>query len=393
MRQRRNRFTSHVVSVCSLVVLAGLASAGEPIAAPPDLADGLVVATPAAAGLLPEPLAALEIGIADGGFQRVTSVLLAVQGQLVYEAYFNGAGRDDLHDVRSASKSITSLLIGQAIAEGKIAGVEARLFDFFPERAVVENPDPRKRLVTLEDLLTMSSLFECDDENSFSRGNEERMYVIEDWLGFLLDLPIKGFAPWQPKPEDAPFGRSFAYCTAGVTALGAVLERATGEKLPAFAARTLFGPLGIEKVTWQSSPLGLTQAGGGARLRSRDLLKLGLLVLERGRWQGRQVIAGPWIDTATAAHVQATDTDTYGYLFWRRDFDSGGRSFPAVYMSGNGGNKVVVFPAARVVAVITTTFYNSRGMHQQSDRILRDHLLAALPASSDGGNQGAASTR
>ncbi len=343
MRQCRNRFTAYFVSVCSLFALPSLAGAAGPTVAPPDLADGLVVAAPVAAGLGAEPFESLEKAVADGALQRVTSVLLAVHGRLVYEGYFNGAGRDDLHDVRSAAKSITSLLVGQAIAEGKIAGVEARLFDFFPERTAVENPDPRKRLVTLEDLLTMSSLFECDDENSFSRGNEERMYVIEDWLGFLLDLPIKGFAPWQPKPQDSPYGRSFAYCTAGVTALGAVLERATGEKLPAFAARTLFEPLGIERVAWLSSPLGLTQAGGGARLRSRDLLKLGLLVLERGRWQGRQVIAEPWIETATAAHVQATDTDTYGYLFWRRDFESGGRSFPAVYMSGNGGNKVVVF--------------------------------------------------
>jgi CubicO group peptidase (beta-lactamase class C family) len=361
---------------------------------PPQLADGLDVQPSAAAHLDLHLLNELGERIRDNTFQRITSVLVAVDGRLVYEEYFNGAERETLHDIRSASKTVTGMLVGQAIDRGRISGVDAKLFDFFPERrAVVKNPDPRKLQVTLEDLLTMSSLLECDDENQFSSGNEERMYLIEDWLGFFLDLPIKGFAPWVTRPQDSPYGRSFSYCTAGVFALGAVIERATGQKVPDFAREALLAPLGIEKVEWQLSPLGQVQTGGGARFRSRDLAKLGLLALNGGRWHGRQVIPEAWMAASLAAHVQASETDTYGYLWWRRDFVAGDRTFPAVYMSGNGGNKVAVVPSARLVAVITSTFYNSRGMHQQTDKLLTDYILAALPSRSEGGSQAEPATR
>lgn len=347
---------------------------------PPQLDDGLAASTAAAAKLDTTLLTTMGERIKDSTFQRISSVVVAVDGKLVYEGYFNGADRDTAHDVRSASKTIASMLVGLAIDRGAISGVEAPVFGFFPERRpAIKNPDPRKDKITIEDLLTMSSLLECNDDNEYSSGNEERMYVTEDWLGFFLDLPIKGFPPWATKPQDSPYGRSFSYCTSGVFTLGAVVERATKRPLPEFARETLFAPLGIEKVGWQFSPLGLTQTGGGTRLRSRDFAKLGLLYLDRGRWHGRQVVPGKWVETSTAAHVQASDTDTYGYLWWRRDFEAGGRKFPAVYMAGNGGNKVVVVPSAKLVAVITSTNYNTRGMHQQTDKLLTDYILPALP--------------
>jgi CubicO group peptidase (beta-lactamase class C family) len=350
--------------------------------APPQLDDGLPATTAAAAGLDTALLASLAGKIADNTFQKVTSVLFLVDGKLVYEGYWNGADRDTQHNTRSATKTLTSMLIGLAIDHGFIKGVDTRLLDVFPERrAKLRNPDPRKDAITLEDLLTMSSLMECNDDNRFSSGNEERMYVTEDWLGFFLDLPIKGFPPWETKPEDSPFHRSFSYCTAGVVALGAVVDKTTGKSVPDFAQETLFGPLGIEKVGWGKTPLGLTVTAGGTLIRSRDFAKLGLLFLDGGRWQGRQVIPKKWVETSTAAHVQngQAATDTYGYLWWRRTFKAGGRTYPAFFMTGNGGNKVVVVPSARVVAVITATLYNDRIMHQQTETLLTDYLLSALP--------------
>jgi CubicO group peptidase (beta-lactamase class C family) len=359
---------------------------------PPDLADGIAVSPATAAHLDTGLLATLGERVRDNTFKQVTSVLVMVDGKLAYEGYFNGAGREKQHDIRSASKTVTSMLVGQAIDRGALAGVDAKVFGFFPERHP-KHPDPRKLQVTVEDLLTMSSLLECDDENQASSGNEERMYVTEDWLGFFLDLPIKGFAPWAGKPKDSPFGRSFSYCTAGVFTLGQVIERATKRPIPDFAREALFAPLGIEKLTWVYSPLHKAQTGGGLRIRSRDLAKLGQLYLDGGRWHGRQVIPEAWVKTSTAAHVQATDTNTYGYLWWRQDFVAGGRTFPAFFMSGNGGNKVVVIPSAKLVAVITSTFYNSRGMHEQTAKLLTDYILAALPSSSEGGSQPAPKTR
>jgi CubicO group peptidase (beta-lactamase class C family) len=379
-----------------LLALAGAAAeTGTSELQPPDLADGLAVSPATAVHLDTTLLTTLGERVRDNTFHQITSVLVMVDGKLAYEGYFNGAGRETQHDIRSASKTVTSMLVGQAIARGALTGVDAKVFGFFPERHP-KNPDPRKLQVTVEDLLTMSSLLECDDENQASSGNEERMYVTEDWLGFFLDLPVKGFAPWVTKPSESPYGRSFSYCTAGVFALGQVLEKATKRPVPDFARETLFAPLDIEKVTWIYSPLNEAQTGGGLRIRSRDLAKLGQLYLDGGRWHGRQVVAETWVKTSTAAHVQASDTDTYGYLWWRRDFvDSAGkgRTFPAFYMSGNGGNKVVVIPSAKLVAVITSTFYNSRGMHEQTAKLLTDYILAALPSSSEVGSQPAPKTR
>ncbi|MEM8929844.1 MAG: serine hydrolase [Acidobacteriota bacterium] len=370
---------------------------------PADRQDGLTVAAADARGIDVERLDALQTAVADGEFPRLSSVLLAVDGALVFEAYFDGADASTHHDVRSASKTLAGTLIGLAIERGHLRSADDRLFDVLADRWPPAHPDPRKRAITLEDLMTMSSILECDDGNSASRGNEERMYLIEDWVGFFLDLPIKGYAPWVTKPEDSPFGRSFAYCTAGVTTLGEVVQVATGRSVPDFAHDALFAPLGIETVEWQSTPLGGTQTGGGTRLRSRDLLKLGLLYVQGGRWHDRQVISEDWVRTSLADHVQARDDTTYGYLVWKRDFEAGEDAIPVTTMAGNGGNKVAMVAGEddrpAVVAVITSTNYSTRGMHELTDRVLTDYLLPALPgvsagaSSSDGGSQAASSTR
>lgn len=387
--KRRPRFLLMLASLVTLPVAAN----DVPLAtlwadAPSDLDDGLGVATPAATGIDGDMLAAMDDAIRSEEFDRITSVLVARGGRLVHEAYFGGSDRDTMHDVRSVSKTVTGMLVGLAIARGHLPGVDARVLDYFPDHEP-RNPDPRKGEITIEDLLTMSSRLECDDWNSFSRGNEERMYLIEDWVGFFLDLPIKGFPPWATRPEDSPAGRSFAYCTAGVSTLGGVLEKATGKTVEEFARDELFSPLGIEQVGWQHSPLGLAQTGGGTRLCGRDLLKLGMLYLQGGRWSDRQLIPADWVARSVRTHVQANDENDYGYLWWKRDFVSGSRPYPTYFMSGNGGNKVAVVPGQRLVVVLTSRAFNTRGMHDQTARLLTDYVLPAIKA---GGNQGAAST-
>jgi CubicO group peptidase (beta-lactamase class C family) len=327
-------------------------------------------------------LEAMEASIHSGELKKVTSVLVAQRGAILYEAYFGGTEAGTGMDTRSATKTITGMLVGIAIDRGLLPGVEAPVVRYLSVPRPIQNPDPRKQGITIEDFLTMSSLLECDDWNEYSRGNEERMYLVEDWVQFTLDLPIKGFPPWAAKPKDSPYGRSFSYCTAGAVSLGAVLERATGVRVPEFARRHLFEPLGIQSAEWQFSPLGLAVTGGGLRLTSRDLLKLGQLYAQGGVWNGTRLISERWVNASTHPHVRINDETEYGYLWWLRKFGSGGPAFAATYMSGNGGNKVAVFPELDAVVVITTTNYNARGMHEQTDRMLTDFILPALAAPS-----------
>jgi CubicO group peptidase (beta-lactamase class C family) len=305
-------------------------------------------------------------------------VLIARHGKLAYEGYFDGDA-NTLRDTRSATKSITDILVGIAIREKRLNGVDARVLVLLPDRArKVQNPDPRKDKITVEDFLTMSSPLECDDWNDASRGNEERMYVVEDWSQFILDLPIRGRMHLGEQVEAPSYGRYFSYCTGGVFTLSEVLEKVTGTRTDRFAQEKLFGPLGISDAQWVYSPLNVPQTGGGLRLSGRDLLKIAQLYMNGGTWQGTPIVDQSWVRASTQAHTRIDDDTEYGYLWWIRSFKSGGRSYPAFYMNGNGGNKVLAFPGLDLAVVVTSTNFNTRGMHEQTEKLLTDYILAAV---------------
>ncbi|WP_245863886.1 serine hydrolase domain-containing protein [Caulobacter mirabilis] len=335
-------------------------------------------ATPEAEGLSAGKLAEMEAAVRKGDFKQITSIVIVRDGKLAYEAYFDDGGPGATRNTRSATKTVTGMLAGAAIARGRIPSAQSPILPYFAGRPAPQNPDPRKAKITVEDLLTMSSLLECDDQNPFSRGNEERMYLIEDWPGFFLDLPIKGFAAWTAKPADSPYGRAFSYCTAGVTTLGAAIQAAVGKPLPDFAREALFDPIGVGKAEWQASPTGLAQGGGGLALTSRDLARLGWLYADGGVWQGQQVLPKAWVKASVTPKAQIDQTRAYGYLWWLYDLPSAKGSQPAWFMNGSGGNKVVVFPNLRMVAVVTTTNFSSRDAHQLSEKLISDYVLGAV---------------
>jgi CubicO group peptidase (beta-lactamase class C family) len=333
----------------------------------PSGGDGWMTAMPADAGFCPARLAAIRKRIEAGEYRQITSVLIAREGRLVCEAYFDAGGPAAVRNTRSATKTITGMLIGIAIDQGLLRGVDEPVMPFFPGRLPVANADGRKEQMMVEDLLTMSSLLECDDWNQFSRGNEERMYLVEDWVGFALDLPIRGFPAWRTRPEQSPYGRSFSYCTAGVVVLGAVLERATGHTVVDFARRNLFEPLGITQAQWQFTPLGMAMTSGGLALRPRDLLRLAQLYLNGGIWYGKQVVSEGWVSESTRPHVRIDPETEYGYLWWLKDFGSSRRH--AFFMAGAGGNKVIGFPELGLGVVITAENYGLKGAHELTEQL------------------------
>lgn len=340
---------------------------------PPQLDDGIAVGDLSSVGLDPAVADAIVAGVMDGTWADLHSVLVYYRGRLVLEEYFYGYDRDRPHQLRSATKSVVSTLVGIAIDQGALAGVQEHVLPRLPYAAYA-NPHPQKAALTLDDLLTHRTGLACDDWDAASPGNESRVYESDDWVKHLLDLPVV-----------AERGTVARYCSAGVMTAGRLVERATGEALPAYAQRTLFGPLGIRPadVRWNFT-LSASNASTFAQLylRPRDMLRLGILFQQEGRWGGRQVVSREWVRRATAEYTQIGDKG-YGYYWWHQRLSvptpAGARTVETVMASGNGGQKIYLIPSLGLVAVFTAGAFNAETTPPNGimARVLLPALLAA----------------
>lgn len=350
---------------------------------PPDLGDGLAAGDLAAAGL-DRALAEQLVGrVLDGTYADVDAVLVYRRGRLVLEEYFHGYDAARPHQLRSATKSVVAALVGAAVDRGALAGEGERVLPRLPygPLAAYAHPDPRKAALTLGDLLTMRSGLACDDWDAASPGNENRVYPSPDWVKFVLDLP---------QLRDP--GAEARYCSGGVHVAGRVVERATGMPLPDFAQRALFAPLGVRPADYRwPYALDSTNARTFAQLslRPRDLLKFGVLHLDGGRWQGRQVLPRAWVERSTA-RVTRINTRGYGYLWWHQTFAArtpgGPRRVDVLNASGHGGQKLYVLPAHDAVVVFTGSGY-ARAGDSAPNAAMADVVLPALLAAGPAGGR------
>jgi len=245
---------------------------------------------------------------------EIHSFLVARRGRLVFEQYGWKTGRNiddtdktehqvvptERHLVHSTTKSFTSSLVGIAIDEGLMGGVEDRVVPYFPEYQPLSEPSAEKDAMTLEDLLTMRSGLEWQEGV-----NEDAVFKAPDPAQVMLSRPL----------VSTP-GVVWNYSSAGSDVVAALLRKVTTQTPLEYANEKLFVPLGIPDVTWQAAPNGTHHGGWGLALEPRQMARFGELYRNRGVWNGEQVVPAAWTDVVTSVHCDTPWNGQYGYHFW-----------------------------------------------------------------------------
>jgi len=300
----------------------------------------------------------------------IEGVLIARHGKLVLEEYFHGEHRDKLHETRSAAKSLTATVVGAAIEVGMPVALSTPVYSTMNGGAFPEGLEPRKRAMTLEHLLTMSSGYFCDDTNDAAPGNENTMIDQReepDLYRFTLKVPM-AFDP----------GQQAVYCSANPNLALGVLERATGESPMAIFDRLVAVPLKIERYAWQLDRAGHPYGGGSAQFLPRDFMKLGQLMLNGGTWQGKRILGREFVERASSPLYRLRDLG-YGYLWWVNDYPYKDRTVRVFYAAGAGGQSAIVVPELDlVIATYGGSYVTAKATHYISRDLTRDFILAAV---------------
>ncbi|HEY6977183.1 MAG TPA: serine hydrolase [Chitinophagaceae bacterium] len=342
--------------------------------------DGVPVASMADAGIDPSMINKIDTAIRNGTYPNIHSLLIARNNLLVYEKYWPGKdehwgddlgiaihAKDSLHDIRSISKSIVSACIGIAIQQGKIKSVDQKIFDFFPEYA--KQDTGLKSLLTIKHLLTMSSGLLWNEEVPYDdpENSEVKMIRSPNPVEYVLSQPM-----------ESPPGKVWKYNGGTTQLLAAIIEKTSGKKIDQFAKEYLFQPLGITRFEWVKYPgTDLPAAASGLRLRSRDLLKFGLLYNNNGKWKDKQVVPAKWVQESFQAQVQRGG-GAYGYQFWLWHDTIRNKPISMVACVGNGDQRIFFDKTRNLIVVVTAGNYNKWDIEKNAGALLKDYIYPAL---------------
>lgn len=292
---------------------------------------------------------------------QTEALLVARNGVLVFERYFRGYDSEQPHDLRSASKSLTGILPG--LVE------QAGLLNQDKEQSLLTTPiyqtlgfdvdDPKKRAVTLEHALSMSTGLDCDDSQRDSPGEEDTMQNQQEepnWFRYILNLD----AIHEP-------GSHLAYCSGGINLTGAVLTAKTQQWVPRLIEELFAQPLGIKRYHINLLPDGQqAYSGGGLQLTARDFLKLGQLMLNKGRWGKQQLLSAEYVDSVLTPRGEMGGKG-YGLGWWMTTYEVDGRSYRVFFAGGNGGQQIMAVPALDIVVASLGSAYGTRGSIKMRD--------------------------
>lgn len=308
----------------------------------------------------------MEKDIQSDSLVGMNGILIAKNNKIVYEKYFGGYNAEMLHTMMSASKSVSSAIIGIAIDDKVIENVDEKIYRYIePEYQYTK--DSLKSEITIKHLLTMSSGL---DVNNQAQEDHYQQNAKESWLQTVLEAPMIHES-----------GTYADYGSANPFLLGIYLNNRLNMPLEYYMHDKLFAPLGISNYVINTDDTGaIPYFGGGLQLRPRDMLKFGQLYLNEGKWNKKQVISKRWIEASFKKHVKLQDTkakNEYGYLWWLDSYTVNGEIVTTMEARGAGGQFIFIIPELDAVVVITASnFRNRKG--NQSREIFHKYILPTL---------------
>jgi CubicO group peptidase (beta-lactamase class C family) len=359
-----------------------LAGAGAfAMTTPVGAASSWTTTTPEAAGFVPDLADRLDYGIRSGLLRDLHGIVVTRHGKLVVEKYYAGAdenwGRklgtinfspETLHDLRSVTKSIVSLLYGIALSRGLVPALDAPLLASFPAYADLAK-DPARAAWKVQHAFDMSLGTEWNENLPYTNpaNSEIQMEMAADPLRFVLDRPINN-----------PAGTKWTY-NGGCTALiGHLIAKGTGKKLPDFAGDVLFAPLGITNFEWAEGNGGVASAASGLRLTPRDLARIGQLVLDKGMANGTQIVPAAWIDAMHKPALPTGDGLQYSRFWFVGDAAWVQDIAPWIAGFGNGGQRLWISPSTGITVASFSGAYNRPDNWITPARIWREIVLGNL---------------